>query len=83
MKKKLARPVKGTSWPDLVLQVELQSKEDKGTDRDKGKPFPIENASSIRPAISGRVKLLYPDREYEANKEVFQGELVLMVRRYK
>lgn len=89
---KLVMPIKGVSWPDLVLQVPLNLKGwEKDPSKDLGVPFPFEKRSSIRPAISGRVKMKYPGRIYRATEEVYSGvnpvykeligQLVLMVRR--
>jgi hypothetical protein len=89
MSTQLAMPSKGTSWVTLVSDVPLNGP-DWETDKaqDHGIPFPHEKRTSIRPAISGRVKLLYPDRVYTANEELcderypeLEGQLVLMVRR--
>jgi len=83
MKKlKFERPVKGKSYPDLILDLEACGegwKEDKS--KDKGKYFPIEKDNYIRTIISGIIKAKYPLRVYAANREVVKGIKVLTVRR--
>lgn len=67
-------PQPGTSWPILIASIELIGK-------DHARPFPLDKESSIRPAISTRVKLKYPDRVYVANKEERNGLLAIWVYR--
>lgn len=71
----LAIPVKGTSWPILISQVEIGEQKRRG--------FPVEKGSSIRPVISGILKLRYPERTYSAKKELFNGKLAIVVRRIR
>jgi hypothetical protein len=70
----ILKPQKGTSWPSLIADIELIGEE-------HAKPFPLEKESSIRPAISTRVKLKHPDRVYVANKEERNGVLAIWVYR--
>ena len=70
----LAKPTKGTSWPDLILQV-------KDIGEENGKAFPLDKESSIRPAISGNIKHRFPDRVYVANKTKKQGVKCIWVYR--
>ncbi|MBB6109765.1 hypothetical protein SAMN05421821_105183 [Mucilaginibacter lappiensis] len=67
-------PQRGTSWPSLIADIVLIGKE-------HARPFPLDKESSIRPAISTRVKLNYPDRVYVANKEERDGLLAIWVYR--
>jgi hypothetical protein len=85
-----ATPVKGISWPDLILEVEITNKADDKTDMDKGRPFPLERERQLRTVISGDIKRRYPNRIYNANLEVYtgknkeyRGKKVLMIRRRK
>jgi hypothetical protein len=85
-----ATPVKGISWPDLILEVEITKKEDDKTEQDKGRPFPLEKDKQIRALISGNIKYRFPDRLYNANREIYtgknkdyRGKKVLMIRRRK
>ncbi|MBB6131795.1 hypothetical protein [Mucilaginibacter lappiensis] len=70
----LVKPQKGTSWPSLIADIELVGKE-------HARPFPLDKESSIRPAISSRVKFNHPDRVYVANKEEKDGLLAIWVYR--
>ncbi|RZL07063.1 MAG: hypothetical protein EOO89_23625 [Pedobacter sp.] len=80
----LAVPVKGTSFYDLLVGIEEISGRDWKEDpsKDKGRPFPIEKKKYIRSLISSWVKTKHPDREYGAYEEMYEGRMVLMVRRF-
>jgi len=88
----LTAPVKSISWVALILPIHISAegwKEDKS--KDFGKPFPFEKRTSIRPAISGRIKMMFPERKYKTYEETyvgadprykeFVGKLSLVVRR--
>lgn len=90
----LTAPVKSISWVALILPIKISIdgwKEDQT--KDFGKPFPFEKRTSIRPAISGRIRIMYPDRKYKTYEEIYQGsdprykefkgKLSLVVRRLK
>lgn len=68
----ILRPQQGTSWPSLISEIDKVGEK-------YGKPFPVEKESSIRPAISGRVKFYHPKRVYKAEKTVKEGVPVLWV----
>lgn len=67
----LAKPVKGTSWTDLIVSIRKGCK----------KPFPLDKQSTIRPLISGRVALMYPNRRFETSKGIVDDKEVLIVKR--
>ena len=72
MSDKLLMPVKGTSWTGLIVAIQ-PGKEGR---------FPYDKESTIRPLISGRVALMYPEREYETEQDKTNRE-VLIVKRVK
>ncbi|WP_183567407.1 hypothetical protein [Mucilaginibacter sp. SP1R1] len=67
-------PQRGTSWPILISDIELIGEE-------HARPFPLDKESSIRPAISSRVKAMHPDRVYVATKEERNGVSAIWVYR--
>ena len=70
--KQLAMPVKGTSWTDLIASLEP------GEERE----FPYTKHPTIRPLISGRIALMYPDRQFETSKGLLDSGIeVLIVKR--
>ncbi|WP_207425963.1 hypothetical protein [Pedobacter sp. SYSU D00535] len=77
MNTELATPVKGTSWTDLIVAIEVGGEG----------YFPYEKAATIRPLISGRVKDKYPERAFEATKGEKEidglNQEVLVVKRIK
>jgi hypothetical protein len=80
----LATPIKGKSYPDLVLEIEVSGegwKDNPG--QDKGRPFPADKENYLRSLISRTIKPKYPHREYSAFREELQGTKVIMIRRFK
>jgi hypothetical protein len=50
------------SWVDLISELEVNEQ----------RPFPFDKANSIRPLISGRIALMYPERTYETERSVIK-----------
>lgn len=80
----MARPVKGTGWVDLVLELPVNGeswKED--ASEDFGKPFPNEKEGYLRSLTSGLIKAKYPERIYTVSREVSEDRKFIKVRRLK
>jgi hypothetical protein len=67
----LATPVKGVSYTDLIAAIEPG----------ECSYFPYEKVSTIRPLISTRIALMFPERVFETAKIDYQGLDVLAVKR--
>jgi hypothetical protein len=67
----LGTPVKGVSYTDLIAAIKP----------DQCSYFPYHKQSTIRPLISGRIALMFPDRVFETAKVDYEGLEVLAVKR--
>lgn len=80
----LARPVKGTGWVDLVLEVAVNGENwEADANEDFGKYFPPEKEGYLRSLTSGIIKAQYPERIYKVSREVLADRKFIKVRRLK
>lgn len=80
----LARPVKGTGWVDLVLEVAVNGENwEMDAAEDFGKYFPPEKEGYLRSLTSGIIKAQYPERVYKVSRGILEGKKIIKVRRLK
>jgi len=67
----IVEPIRGTSWFQIIGELGLYGEVS----------CPHKKATTIRPLISGRLSLAYPDRTFETTTGEVEGKKVLVVKR--